>query len=68
VASVLIGGPLILTAVVSVILSIRVVPVVSIRKSFSGLFFYRDHLLHRAFEFFISSRVFFVEIMKLPFG
>ena len=45
--------------------SVRVVPVVSIWKSFSGFFFRSDHLLHRALEFFIASRVLFAEIMEL---
>jgi hypothetical protein len=45
---------------------VRVVPVVSIWKSFPGFFFCSDHFLHRALEFLIALRVLFVEIMELP--
>jgi hypothetical protein len=45
---------------------VRVVPVVSIYKSFSGFFFHSDRLLHRVLEFFIASQVLFAEIMELP--
>jgi hypothetical protein len=45
---------------------VRVVPVVSIWKSFLGFFFRSDHLLHHALEFIIASRVLFAKIMELP--
>jgi hypothetical protein len=50
------------------ILSFRVVPVVLIWKSFSGLLLRSDHPFHRALEFFVASRVLFVEIIDLPLG
>jgi hypothetical protein len=39
-----------------------------IAESFSGSFFYRDHLLDRAFKLFVSQRVLSIEILKLPLG
>ena len=53
---------------VLMVLFVRIVPVVSIWKSFSGLFLCSDHLFHSAFEFFITSWVLFVEILELPLG
>jgi hypothetical protein len=54
--------------IISMILSVKVVLVVLIWKSFSGLLLRSDHLFYRELEFFVASRVLFAEILKLPLG
>jgi hypothetical protein len=58
----------VLMPIVSMILPVRVVSVVSIREPFSCFLLYSDHLLYYVSEFFIVSRVLFVEVLKLPLG
>jgi hypothetical protein len=58
----------ILVPIVSMILSIQVVQVVSIWKSFSSFLLSSDHFFYCALEFFIASWVLFVEILKLSLG
>jgi hypothetical protein len=58
----------VLMPIVLMILPVRVVLVVSIREPFSCFLICSDHLLYCASEFFIASRVLFVEVLKLPLG
>ena len=51
---------------VSMILLVRVVSVVSIREHFSYLLLCSNHLFYCVSEFFIVSRVLFVDVLKLP--
>jgi hypothetical protein len=53
--------------IILMILTVRVVPVISIWKSFSGLLL-RSHPFHCALEFFVASWVLFAEILELPLG
>ena len=54
------------SAIISDILLVQVVLVVSIREPFSCLLLCSNHLFYYASEFFIVSRIFFAEILKLP--
>jgi hypothetical protein len=54
--------------IVSMVLSVRVVSVVSIREPFSCFLLCSDHLLYCASEFFIVSQVLFAKVLKLSLG
>jgi hypothetical protein len=54
--------------IISMILSIRVVLIVLIWKSFLGLFLRSGHPFHRVLEFFVASWVLFAKILELPLG
>ena len=60
-------GPALLAmlSIVVMILSVRVVLIVSIWKSFAGLFFRSDHPLYYVFELFVGT---VAEVVELPFG
>ena len=55
-----------LMSAVSMILSVRVVLVVSIREPFSCLLLCSNHFFYCASEFFIVSQIFFAKVLKLP--
>jgi hypothetical protein len=53
-------------SIISIILAVRVVPIILIWKSFLVLLLRSDHPFYHALEFFVTSRALFVEILELP--